>query len=392
MRRLLEGVRSLMEGAALCTTSLGRACPRDCSVKNSIKAYDRLVGNPDLIAGMPQLFKVIANRLCQTKPYPIILVDWTEFRDHAIFVAAVAYQGRAIPIFMQAYPRCLLNNPNIHQRALDTIIHHILPPHTQPVFVTDAGFETPWIVQLCDRGLGGLARVRHQVQVRLADDQDKAQRAAQRAQSPKDQRKALEQGWQNNKALHSKATRQPKDLGPAQLRKGDPIVVQLSCVKKPPQGRHEFGRRGQISQRTETNKYRSGALEPWLIASPLGFDASTVCDGYAYRMQVEETIRDVKSLTTGLGLHHSRARLSSHLTGLLILGSLALLGLFIVGQAAEQAQIQHRYQANTTKNRRVLSIVSLAREILKSRKPIPKLDLKAAWEAIVQALPQIEPG
>jgi hypothetical protein len=53
------------------------------------------------------------------------------------------------------------------------------------------------------------------------------------------------------------------------------------------------------------------------------------------------------------------------LANLLLIGALALFVLWMIGHAAQQQQWAHRYQANTRKQRHVLSLISLGRHVMR---------------------------
>jgi hypothetical protein len=108
--------------------------------------------------------------------------------------------------------------------------------------------------------------------------------------------------------------------------------------KGKPKGRVHLNRLGQASRSSHNRKHAQTQREPWLLGTslPEGFKrAEKVVKLYALRMKIEEAFRDVKSTRFGLSLE---------VTG------------------------QHRhYQANTVRNRVVLSTISLASKSLTIR-------------------------
>ena len=76
-------------------------------------------------------------------------------------------------------------------------------------------------------------------------------------------------------------------------------------------------------------------------------------------MQIEEGFRDLKSTKYGFGFEHVK---TTHIYRLNIFFLIAMLAAFlawIIGFLAESMGLQSQYQANSTKNRRVLSLFYL---------------------------------
>ena len=69
-------------------------------------------------------------------------------------------------------------------------------------------------------------------------------------------------------------------------------------------------------------------------------------------MQIEESFKDLK---TGLNFNDSNTRTTRYLTILLLLAMLAQYVLFLLGMAVKLSQQHLRYQANSIKNKAVLS-------------------------------------
>ena len=101
-------------------------------------------------------------------------------------------------------------------------------------------------------------------------------------------------------------------------------------------------------------------------------------------MQIEETFRDLKSHRWGYGLQYARSRSSERLANMLLVTTLAVAAAWLAGLAAKAKGWARHYQANTVKNRAVLSVFFLGRRVLKStRHRLKRNDL---WE-VVQELP-----
>lgn len=85
---------------------------------------------------------------------------------------------------------------------------------------------------------------------------------------------------------------------------------------------------------------------------------------YKVRMQIEEAFRDTKNAKLGVSLEFANSRTAERFDILLLIGALILYILWCIGFAAEQLNYHHLLQANTVKNKRVLSHIYLGREVI----------------------------
>jgi len=83
-------------------------------------------------------------------------------------------------------------------------------------------------------------------------------------------------------------------------------------------------------------------------------------------MKIEHEFRDTKDERWGLGFRFSRTKNIHRLRILIMLSVLAIWLLWIIGMAAEAKNFHYHFQANSIKNKRILSLVFLAREVVKS--------------------------
>jgi transposase len=83
---------------------------------------------------------------------------------------------------------------------------------------------------------------------------------------------------------------------------------------------------------------------------------------YKRRMQIEEDFRDVKSEHLGLGLNLHRSHCPRRIEALLLIAALANYLIFLTGLQARESKLEQRYQSNSLKDRRVLSLWRLGLE------------------------------
>ncbi len=149
--------------------------------------------------------------------------------------------------------------------------------------------------------------------------------------------------------------------------------------------KHRADKRSSKAGRNHTaqQSYRLGSKEPWLLATNLpteAFSSTQVVKLYARRMQIEETFRDLKSLQYGMGLRQSRSRCPRRYDVLLLIALLAEILLWCIGLAARHLGWQRRFQANTIRDRNVLSVLRLGKEV--RRRPeysIKESHFRWAW-------------
>lgn len=85
---------------------------------------------------------------------------------------------------------------------------------------------------------------------------------------------------------------------------------------------------------------------------------------YAQRMQIEESFRDLKSERFGLGFSANRSTQKDRLAVLLLVACLASFVLRLIGEVGKTRQMEFQFQSNTRRSRPVLSVISLALQLV----------------------------
>ena len=332
---LKASISSLMSGADLSVTSLGRHIESNTSEKHQIKRSMRLCSNPHLHQESNAIYKLVAQRLIGQQTHPIILVDWSNLdnrKQHFLLRASLAVKGRSLSLLEQVYGNDEKEKPAIHKQFM-TRLKSLLPDGCRPIIVSDAGFRVPWFRLVESLGFDYVGRVRNRTFCRQS-----------------------EQSWQPIKMLYAKANTRPKNIGAFELCRNNPIVCQMVIYKGKRLGRRHLiatGEKARLSALSRKHAIREA--EPWLLATSLNKSpafANKIVKIYHSRMQIEESFRDLK---TGLGFAVSQTRQSLQLKVLLLIAMLAQTLLFLVGLVIESIGKQRRYQANTIKDRPVLS-------------------------------------
>ena len=279
----------------------------------------------------------------------------------------------------------LLGNRHLHAEVTmwfatiaEALARQILPTNCRPIIETDAGYKNPWFKVVRKLGWHFVGRVPAGVLAIGADA----------APATKRDREA----WFRADSLHSRATTKPSDIGCHTLAKSNPLDVRLVLVMKHDKGRYgskKVTRKGVHPGSTSYKKYQRRAREPGLLATSLNHQtAKQIVALYSERMQIEETFRDTKNHRFGWSFEDARSDNAQRLQVLFLLAALGILGLHLVGVAAERLNLHLRYQANTIRTRRVLSFFVLGKMIVTTNtmEAITTERLEEAMEEVRRAL------
>jgi len=372
LNSLTLACRGLLSCKTLTLTELGRNLPCNAKTKHNIKRMDRLLGNHHLHKERLAVYRWHASFICSGNPMPVVLVDWSDIREHKRLMAlraSIALHGRSITLYEKAFPLSQQCAKSAHDQFLNDLAS-ILPPNVTPLIVSDAGFKVPWFKSVEAHGWFWLSRIRGKVQ--FAD--------------------IGSDNWKSISKLHTQASSRPKTLGYKKLTKSNPIHCHMALYKSLPKGR-----KCQRSTRTNCHHpsstvYSVANKEPWVLATNLPQTARTpkqLVNLYAKRMQIEETFRDLKSPAYGLGLRQSRTNSPERFDIILLIALMLQLMFWLAGLHAIQQGWDRHFQANTIRTRNVLSTVRLGMEVMRRPDyPICPQELLAAGVLLIKQLHQ----
>lgn len=322
-------------------TALGRAIAEKTSQKHGIKRIDRLLGNVRLHDQHVPFYRAIARRVVARHVRPVVLVDWTAVTPKLwALTAAVPFEGRAVIVYARTYPTGRYMKPYVNSEFLKELAR-VLPPHCAPIIVADAGFRSPFMQLVSGLGWDYVVRLRGPTLIR----------------------QTLGRGWVRIPVIFGQAGGVPTDFGRVEIGNRRRHVCRLVGIYRPLQHRKH---RCRVRHGTTRQRERRSAREPWILATSLDDPGETIVRLYERRMQIEETFRDTKSVRFGFSLVHARTNSTARANVLVLLASLAHLFALVLGLAAEAAQLHRRIQANTVRDRRVLSLTMLGRLIVAS--------------------------
>lgn len=350
MDAVLSMVDALLGGRVLTVTGLGRSLRSGIAPKHQIKKADRLIGNTHLHGERSSFYQALITLTVGTMKRPVILVDWSDVSEDRTFQklrASLAVSGRALTLYEEVHPQSSSANRAVQVRFLKTL-HHLLPAECHPIIITDAGFKNPWFKAVQALGWDFVGRVGGHIMIRDANTQ-------------------LE--WMRVERVFATAPRHARYYGAVELARSNPLRCHAYTLKRTPAGRMKKTRFGRKSVMKHSLKNAHRERTPWLLVTSLEGGSSinhSVIRLYQSRMQIEESFRDLKNHRYGFSFRDCLTRKRYRLENLLLISALAAFAAWLVGKVAEMKNLHRRYQANTIKNRSVLSTFYLGLEIIGS--------------------------
>jgi hypothetical protein len=361
---LFAAIESTINGGVLSVTGLGRNIDNRAYEKHRIKRVDRLCGNVHLQQEIPLVYRQMCAAIVGQHTQPIIHVDWSDMdarKQHFLIRASIAAQGRSLTLYEEIHPLSLKESPKTHRLFMQKL-KAMLPKNINPVIVTDAGFRIPWFTLVESLGWDFVGRVRNKTFCKKKRDAT----------------------WLPVKSLYQLGTLRPKDLGQYLQGMKQSFESRMVVVWRKPKGRKDKTATGERARKSKKSRAcAEREKEPWLLATSLNkthYLSKKVVKIYATRMQIEESFRDLK---TGLKMNACGSRKSPRLQVLLLIALVAQYLLFLLGLAVKAAGMHRRYQANSIKNRNILSNQFIGLRAYKDKQL--KL-LKKHWKAAIDEL------
>jgi hypothetical protein len=355
---VLRAVEALIVAQRVSLTAIGRALRGGAQPRHGIKMIDRLLGNPKLRQERRLWFAALARTLMGGERRVVVLLDWTKLHgDFWALVAAVAYQGRSLPILAEAHHKKHVGSRKIQTEFVQQL-RRMFSDDCRVVIVADGGFRSPFFIACREARVDFVIRLRNENGM------------ARISKGPRGH------GWSDAVSfgtIFNWARQAARCLG-----LGAPFITSDACSGC----RLVLGaapKKARKRARYADDYERKRACEPWLLATSLDNEsAATVVGIYATRMQVEECFRDAKSARFGWGLEYAKSHSKQRLDVLLLLVALAFAAVVLVGTAADAAGLEKRFRASSRKQR-VLSLFLLGNLVMRSAE-VARLSLQALWK------------
>lgn len=339
---LIAASTSVLNGAHLTVSSIGRYISGPALEKSKIHRADSIVGNGLLYNNKLKLMRALVNSIFSNRATLYVLIDWSGCCSDKRFIlqASLANNGlgRSQPIHTRIHGKSEGEWVKAQKLFLDELKFIFSDIKANIVVITDSGFHAPWFKDVQRLGWDYIGRVRGTVTV---------------------QREGTEQ-WNTVNELYQQATGSPQALGQYTLGKDkrNSIKGDLYLIKKKGLGRKKPNNKKKYPDQEQ--QYEKMYKDPWLLISSIKTsDVLKIIQAYGYRMQIEQNFRDTKNSNYGYGLEHSGTKDHMRLENLLTIALIATFMAFIIGLCAEHIKLHWTFQANTVRHKRVLSLVYL---------------------------------
>lgn len=345
INRLLLTAESLLLRAKLTVTSLGRHTKGSAYVKHKIKAVDRILSNKHILKERINIYKSIAEKLIGGLTRIDIIVDWSPAGNHEnhILRASLLLNEYSMTIYEEVHPQKLLGNYKVHKAFLEKL-KLILPVQVRPVVITDAGFKVNWFKLVSSHGWDFEGRI-CSMDYKLRYD-----------------------NWEKLTKIHGLATRIAKHVGQVLLTKAHKIPCELYVYRGAKKEIPNVGKKHKNNNfAKEIVRYKKQYNDPWVIATSINIvnkNPKKIIDRYRRRMKIEHGFRSIKNDRWGLGFNETKTRNPYRLSIMLLIAALAMLMLWLIGMIGEQKSLHYRYQVNSIKKHRVLSLIFLGLQII----------------------------
>jgi len=339
-----------LKNKTISLTELGRSIKLSIQERSGIRRADRFLGNKNLYEEREAIQEVIIKKVINNKAFPDIIVDWSNIPNttHNALRAALVAEGRAITLYEEVHPEKNLGNKKIQNKFLHTL-KKLLPKGCKPIIITDGGFHNEWFREIVKLGWDYLGRIR--------------------AGSGKKFHRKDAKEWEMMADLCKKATSIARYVSEIDLGKTHPIRTHLYLFKGKLKRRKLLNSYGKKRRDSGSLDYGKSAREPWILATSLKgksfLAANRVVKKYEKRMQIEEGFRDLKSSKFGFGFEKALTKKIARIEILLLIAMLASFIAWLVGWIVERKKLHYQFQANTIKDRRVLSLFFLGCRVIR---------------------------
>lgn len=309
VRSLAGGVAGVLNASVASVATIGRAYAKlqGIETKSGIKQIDRLLSNDGI--EVDEVLALWVKFVVGETPRIVVAIDWTDFDDDdhtTLCVSLITTHGRATPLAWKTVKKSTLKNRRTrYETEMVERMRRWIPETTAVTWLGDRAFGTkPMYEALARCGFDYVLRFRENILIH--EGEGPALRASAYVPS-------------NGRALMH------KDIAVTGAKHTMPAAVFVK---------------------------RKGMKEAWCLATSLK-DAKSgdIVATYSRRFTIEETFRDTKDITFGLGLRATHIRNADRRDRLLLLIAISQVLLTLLGVASEASGLDRTLKANTVKTR-----------------------------------------
>lgn len=309
VRSLAGGVSGVLNATVASVATIGRAYAKlqGIETKSGIKQIDRLLSNDGI--ELDRVLELWVKFVVGDTPRIVVAIDWTDFDDDdhtTLCVSLMTTHGRATPLaWMTVKKSTLKNRRTRYETQMVERMRAWIPQSTAVTWLGDRAFGSQDMYEVLDRcGFDYVLRFRDNILIHEGDGTPL--RASAYVPS-------------NGRALMIVA---PRVTG-SKYALGAAVFVK-----------------------------RKGMKDAWCLATSLkDTKAADVVATYGRRFTIEETFRDTKDITFGLGLRATHIRNADRRDRLLLLIAISQVLLTLLGVASEASGLDRTLKANTVKTR-----------------------------------------
>lgn len=309
VRSIANGVLGVLGAAMVSIAAIGRAYAQLANIdsKSGVKQVDRLLSNDRFVLNelMPLWIRHVVGNIANI----VVAMDWTDFDDDdhtTLCVYLVTIHGRATPLVWQTVKKSTLKNRRTgYELSMVKRLHAWLPKQVHVTLLADRAFGYAELYRLLKRcHWDYVLRFRENILVTKPDGT--AEKAADFVPT-------------NGRAI--------KIVDAAVT--GKAVLIPAVVLVK-----------------------RKNMKEAWCLATSFSkADANDTVRVYSRRFSIEETFRDTKDITFGLGLRSTHIGSAKRRDRLLFLIAIAHTLLTLLGVASEASGLDRTLKTNTSPKR-----------------------------------------
>lgn len=309
VRSLANAVTGMLNATVASVAAIGRAYAAAAGIesKSGVTQVDRLLSNAGI--ELREVLPLWIRHVVGDTQKIVVAMDWTDFDDDdhtTLCVSLITTHGRATPLAWKTVKKSKLKKRRTgYELKMVKDLHEWLPSHVSVEWLADRAFGYHELYEL----LGSYNwdyTIRFRENIKIYEGDNGCLPAS--AYVPA-----------NGRAL--------KLVGPkvTHRRFTVPAVVLVK---------------------------RKGMKQAWCLAtSRVNAEPSDVVRAYSKRFTIEETFRDTKDMTFGLGLRATHIRSAERRDRMLLLVAIAQTLITILGAASEACGLDRTLKTNTVKHR-----------------------------------------